>query len=78
MMNLDFGIACTIASTIGSYVGTVLIQKLIEKTKRSSYIIFSLGVVLGLSTLLIPGHTLINIIQQVEEGKSIWNFNTPC
>jgi uncharacterized membrane protein YfcA len=78
MMNLDFGIACTIASTIGSYIGTVLIQKLIKITKRSSYIIFALGVVLGLSTLLIPAHTLWNIVQQIKEGKSIWTFNSPC
>jgi uncharacterized membrane protein YfcA len=78
MMNVDFGIACTLASTIGSYIGTVLIQKLIEKTKRSSYLIFSLGIVLGLSTLLIPGHTLSNILKQVKEGKSIWKFNSPC
>lgn len=78
MMNLDFGIACTIASTIGSYIGTVLIQKLIKITKRSSYIIFALGVVLGLSTLFIPTHTLWNIMQQIKEGKSIWTFNSPC
>lgn len=78
MMNLDYGIACTIASTIGSYIGTILIQKLIHKTKRNSYIIFALGVVLGLSTLLIPAHTLWNIVLQIQEGKSIWNFNSPC
>lgn len=78
MMNVEYGIACTLASSIGSYMGTVLIQRLIAKTKRNSYIIFSLGVVLGLSTLLIPGHTFMNILEQVKEGKSIWKFNSPC
>jgi uncharacterized membrane protein YeaQ/YmgE (transglycosylase-associated protein family) len=78
MMNRDFGIACTIASTIGSFIGTVLIQKLLEKTGRNSYIIFVLGGVLGISTILIPIHTLMQLVEQVNEGKSIWSFNKPC
>jgi hypothetical protein len=78
MMNLDFGIACTIASSVGSYIGTVIIQKIIQKTKRNSYIIFALGAVLGISTLLIPAHTFMNILNQIKEGKSIWSFNKPC
>ena len=78
MMNFDFGIACTIASTVGSFVGTLLIQKLLEKTGRNSYIIFALGGVLAISTILITIHTLMQIIDQVSEGKSIWSFNKPC
>jgi hypothetical protein len=78
MMNFDFGIACTIASTVGSFIGTLLIQKLLEKTGRNSYIIFALGGVLGISTILIPIHTLMQLIDQVSEGKSIWSFNKPC
>jgi hypothetical protein len=78
MMNFDFGIACTIASTVGSFIGTLLIQKLLEKTGRNSYIIFALGGVLAISTVLIPIHTLMQIIDQISEGKSIWSFNKPC
>lgn len=78
MMNKDFGIACTIASSFGSLVGTFLIQKLLSATKRNSYLIFALASVLGVSTLLIPAHTLLNMIDQIESGKSIWNFNYPC
>ena len=77
-MNKDFGIACTIASTIGSFAGTLLIQKLLQKTERNSYIIFALSGVLAVSTILIPIHTLMQLIEQVTEGKSIWTFNKPC
>ena len=78
MMNVDYGIACTIASTVGSFFGTILIQRLIKKTKRNSYLIFTLASVLGISTIFIPAHTAIKIFQQVVEGKSIWTFNSPC
>lgn len=78
MMNLDFGIACTIMSSIGSFIGTVLIQKLIQKTGRNSYIIFALALVLGVSTLMIPAHTFMKIIDQIQSGKSIWTFQKPC
>jgi hypothetical protein len=78
MMNLDYGIACTISSSLGSLLGTFFIQKLIAVTKRNSYLIFVLGGVLGVSTLLIPVHTFINMIKQFGDGKSIWKFNYPC
>jgi uncharacterized membrane protein YfcA len=78
MMNLDYGIACTIASTLGSFLGTIVIQKILQKTKRSSYLIFTLAFVLGMSTLFIPTHTLLKMINDISIGKNIWTFNTPC
>jgi uncharacterized membrane protein YfcA len=78
MMNLDYGIACTFASTIGSFIGTILIQRLLQRTKRNSYLIFTLALVLGISTIFIPAHTFMQLIEQISEGKSIWTFNSPC
>jgi uncharacterized membrane protein YfcA len=78
MMNFDFGLACTISSSVGSFFGTLIIQRIIEKTKRISYLVIVLGGVLGVSTLLIPSYTLFTIIQSLNEGKNIWNFNSPC
>jgi len=77
-MNFEFGIACTINSSIGSFVGTLIIQKIIKKYKRTSFLVITLGAVLGISTIMIPIHTLINIIKDVENGKNIWIFNSPC
>jgi uncharacterized membrane protein YfcA len=78
MMNLDYGIACTIASTIGSFIGTILIQRLIRMTKRNSYLVFTLAAVLGISTIFIPAHTLMQLVEQINEGRSIGTFNSPC
>ena len=78
MMNLKYGFFCTICSTIGSAIGTYFIQKLIIKTGRISILIFALAAVLGVSTLFIPAHTLIQTIQKVREGANIWEFKSPC
>jgi uncharacterized membrane protein YfcA len=78
MMNFDYGLACTIASTIGSFVGTIVIQKIIQRTKRNSYLIFTLAIVLGISTIFIPAHTFLKMLNDISVGKSIWKFNTPC
>ena len=78
MMNLRYGFFCTICSTLGSYIGTYFIQKLMAKTGRNSILIFSLGSVLGISTLFIPAHTLIQTIQKVNQGANIWDFKSPC
>lgn len=78
MMNLDYGIACTIMSSVGSFIGTILIQKMIQKTGRNSFIIMALALVLGVSTVLIPAHTFLKILDQIKSGQSIWTFNSPC
>lgn len=78
MMNFEYGVACTIASSVGSFLGTIAIQKILEKTKRNSYLIYVLGIVLGISTLLIPTQAFYELIHDIENHKNIWSFNTPC
>lgn len=77
-MNFEFGIACTICSSIGSFLGTIIIQRLIAVSKRNSYLIFVLGFVLLISTILIPSHTLIQTLDQYQRGNNIFSFNQPC
>jgi len=77
-MNVDYGTASTIASTIGSFLGTIIIQRLIRKTNRNSYLVYALGIGLGLSMILIPYQTLIDLIKDIENKRNIWVFNTPC
>ncbi len=77
-MNVDYGTACTIASTIGSFLGTIIIQRLIQKTGKNSYLIYALGIGLGLSMFLIPYQTTIDLIKDLENKKNIWVFNSPC
>ena len=78
MMNFKYGLVCTLFSTIGSYMGTVIIQRLVERTKRSSILIFSLALVLGISTIFIPSHTFIQIYNKMNQGINIWIFESPC
>jgi len=78
MMNYDYGLASTICSSIGSFFGTLIIQRIVEKTKRVSLLVLVLGAVLGVSTLLIPSYTLYTTIEQLRDGKDIWVFNSPC
>ena len=78
MMNFDYGFACTICSTFGSLIGTLIIQKLLKKTGRPSILIFTLGMVLGISTILIPWDTTLKIIQKTKAGIDIWTINSAC
>jgi uncharacterized membrane protein YfcA len=78
MMNVDYGSACTVSSTIGSFLGTIIIQRLIQRTKRNSYLIYALGIGLGLSMFLIPYQTYIDLSKDFENKKNIWVFNSPC
>jgi hypothetical protein len=82
MMNLEYGLYCTIASSLGSLVGTILIQKIVRKTGRNSYLIFSLVVVLGISALLLPGQAVAEMVYDItRKGKTfsdIITFHPPC
>jgi len=78
MMNVDYGAACTVSSTIGSFLGTIIIQRLIQRTQRNSYLIYALGIGLGLSMFLIPYQTFIDLQKDFENKKNIWVFNSPC
>lgn len=78
MMNFNYGFVCTIASTVGSYFGTIVIQKLVKDTGRVSVLIFALSAVLGVSTIFIPGHTLAKLIEDINNRKSVVDFNSPC
>lgn len=77
-MNVDYGTACTISSTIGSFIGTILIQRIVRKTKRNSYLIYALGIGLGLSMILIPYQAILDLIKDFRNNKNIWVFSTPC
>lgn len=78
MMNYNYGFVCTILSTVGSCIGTFLIQKYLEKTKKNSVLVFILASVLAISTISIPGHTIIHMMKEINEGVDIWMFHPPC
>jgi uncharacterized membrane protein YfcA len=77
-MKYDYGLACIICSSLGSILGNIIIQRIIQKTKKISFLIYVLGIVLGLSTIVIPLQTLIDIINDLNDGKNIMRFKIPC
>lgn len=78
MMNYEYGIACVICSSLGSIMGNIIIQKIIQKTKKMSFLIYVLGTVIGLSTIVIPLQTLMDILDDINSGKDILLFKSPC
>jgi hypothetical protein len=77
-MKYDYGFACVICSSLGSILGNIIIQRIIQKTKKISFLIYILSLVLGLSTIVIPLQTLIDILNDLNDGKNIMLFKVPC
>lgn len=78
MMKFDFSIACTTVSMIGSLFGTLLIQKLIERSGKYSYLIFTLGITLLISSFMILGEAISSFLTSLSSSHSIFKFNLPC
>ena len=78
MMNYEYGFACVICSSLGSIMGNIIINRIIQKTKKMSFLIYVLGIVLGLSTIVIPLQTLMDINDDLSSGKNILIFKSPC
>ena len=77
-MNYEYGLACVICSSLGSIMGNIIIQRIIQKTKKMSILIYVLGIVLGLSTIVIPIQTIMDINDDLSSGNNIMKFKTPC
>ena len=78
MMNYEYGLACVVCSTLGSIMGNIIIQRIIQRTKKMSILIYVLGIVLGLSTVVIPLQTFMDIRDDLSSGKNIMLFKSPC
>ncbi|XP_055828784.1 sulfite exporter TauE/SafE family protein 5-like isoform X2 [Solanum dulcamara] len=70
---LIFSIVCLIASLIG----LVVVQRAIEHHGRASLIVFSVGIVMALSTLLITSFGAVDVWSDYTSGKYM-GFKPPC
>ncbi|KAL3522087.1 hypothetical protein ACH5RR_014921 [Cinchona calisaya] len=68
-----FAIICFIASLIG----LVVVQKAIAKQGRASLIVFSVGIVMALSTVLITSFGAVDVWRDYNAGKYM-GFKKPC
>ncbi|XP_006343279.1 uncharacterized protein [Solanum tuberosum] len=70
---LIFAIVCLIASLIG----LVVVQRAIEHHGRASLIVFSVGIVMALSTVLITSFGAVDVWRDYTSGKYM-GFKPPC
>ncbi|CAA7060811.1 unnamed protein product [Microthlaspi erraticum] len=68
-----FAMVCFIASL----VGLVVVKKVIAKYGRASIIVFSVGIVMALSTILITTHGALNVWDDFVFGRYM-GFKLPC
>ncbi|KAK4485132.1 hypothetical protein RD792_007745 [Penstemon davidsonii] len=62
---------------VGSLVGLTLVQQAIMKHGRASLIVFSVGTVMALSTVLITSFGAVDVWRDYTSGKSM-GFKGPC
>ncbi|KAG5614036.1 hypothetical protein H5410_013860 [Solanum commersonii] len=70
---LIFAIVCLIASLIG----LVVVQRAIEHHGRASLIVFSVGIVMALSTVLLTSFGAVDVWRDYRSGKYM-GFKPPC
>lgn len=70
---LIFAIVCLIASLIG----LVVVQRAIEHHGRASLIVFSVGIVMALSTVLITSFGAVDVWRDYTSGKYM-GFKQAC
>jgi uncharacterized membrane protein YfcA len=54
MLNLDYASVLFLLSISASFIGVNLINRLVKNTNRPSIIVFLLGILIGLSAILLP------------------------
>ncbi|KAL3519547.1 hypothetical protein ACH5RR_017696 [Cinchona calisaya] len=80
LLGMDHVNAATIYAIIcfiASLVGLIIVQRAIAKWGRASLIVFSVGVVMALSTLLITSFGAVDVWRDYTTGKYM-GFKKPC
>ena len=75
IMNLYYAPAMNIFTLSGALFSIFLIGKYIQKTGRTSILVFFLCFVIGASAILMP---LFGTIRLVEKGTPLWRFKNMC
>lgn len=78
VMNYQYAILCVIFSVLGSLLGTYFIQKFLKQSGRQSVLIFALSAVVGISAIVLPLSSIKSAWIDIQDGKDIFKFNSPC
>jgi len=74
---LDYGIWFAIVGFLSSFAGQTGINYLMKKYNKSSYIVFAIAAVIGVSTVLLVITGLMELVSNVKEGVSM-GFHPLC
>ncbi|KAL8507518.1 hypothetical protein ACS0TY_018167 [Phlomoides rotata] len=77
MENMNGAVIYAAVCFTASLVGLTLVQRAIIKHGRASLIVFSVGTVMALSTVLITSFGAVNVWKDYNSGESM-GFKTPC
>ena len=77
-LNEEFAVWLGFWSIIGIIGGITLVDSLIKRYNRQSIIVFILCLVLAISAILVPIFNGLEVMQQIDDGKDVWKFNSIC
>lgn len=77
MDNIPGAMCFSIICFSGSVIGLVILQAAIEKRGRASLIVFSVGLVLALSTVLMTSFGAVDVWRDYINGRYM-GFKQPC
>jgi len=63
LMIFDYSIACFIVGFIATFVGQIILNQMMKKNNRNSYIAFSIGFIVLLSAFLMTIQSMISMIE---------------
>ena len=75
--HIEQALVFTMVCFLASIFGLVLIQRAIEKWGRASLIVFSVSILMALSTISITGFGPIDVWRDYKSGKNM-GFKLPC
>ncbi|XLR02978.1 hypothetical protein S83_069176 [Arachis hypogaea] len=77
MEHIEIALILATISFIASLLGLLVVQKAIQKYGRTSLIVFSVGIVMSLSAVLMTSFGAIEVWKDYNSGKYM-GFKLPC
>lgn len=77
MKHVDVALIFAVVCWIASIIGLVVVQRAIERHGRASLIVFSVGIVMALSTVLMTSFGAVDIWRDYTSGNYM-GFKQPC
>ncbi|KAL3809938.1 hypothetical protein ACHAXA_002495 [Cyclostephanos tholiformis] len=68
LMVPDYAIAGVVLGFVATYVGQSVMSRILAKSRRSSYVAFSIGVVVLLSAVLMAAESIIHLVSSSADG----------